>query len=181
MILLDTCVLIAALGNEERTDRANRYLRFLEHKKADLWVPAPACMEVLAGCTSSEEADAAEAWMQKSFRILPVDASAAMQGGKLYAVAGGAAVVVEEAGDGATPRSVVKQRVKVDALILGAAISRKAERIVSWDPDMRKLQRVLKAPVRVEDLPDDVPPREQLDWVKGMPAPSTQPGGKVST
>lgn len=131
--VIDTCVLILGMkhargekseGNQ--AERAFEYLKSLEDKKLPAIVPSVVVAELL---TRMEREQAEEVWayLDNNFIVAPFDGRAALLG----ASAMRAALDGRKGGEGGDPPS--RHEAKVDGMIVGVAMAREAERIVSYN------------------------------------------------
>ena len=151
MICLDTSILIwgvrgfASRGQEHVIGRAERYIRWLRLKNERVMIPTPVLAEYLVGATATELHHGEI--FEMGFEMPPFDIPAAKITADLIRDTDLIKTIEKEHG-------VPHQCVKTDAMIVGIAIHRKVERIVTTDNDFRVLERIARGRITVSKMPE---------------------------
>ncbi|MBI5153623.1 PIN domain-containing protein [Candidatus Poribacteria bacterium] len=157
MICFDTHVLIWGVrgwAGESQQDEIGHTRRFIERLRVEgtrILIPAPVVAEYLLGFESSQLRISQFQILQREFEIRPLDAASALVAAELE----GNRQVLGRLGEQA---GFDRQRVRMDAFILGIAITSGAERIISADAKMAVLAdgRIPVEPVPRFDLQQDL-------------------------
>lgn len=141
---------IAEPGQEIFIERGAYFLEKCQQDNVKVLVPSIVLGEVMAG-TPPPMAGALARAMHKRFMIVPYDALAAEEFGRMWNV------WKEKHPDSKIGQEgFLRQKFKVDHMILATAITRGAWCIYSHDSDIRRLADGL---IEVSELPD-MPPRQ---------------------
>lgn len=141
-ICLDSTVLIhahrAADGSEAEKDRKCRtFLLKMEEEGAEILVPA-ACIAELLVQVPEEDWEKVAHGLTKAYQVVPFDTSAAIRTGAIHRARLDDKTIAELR---AEPARTTKAKLKFDLMILGTAISRRAEVLYAEDNDFPRLAR----------------------------------------
>lgn len=118
-----------------------------------VWLPAPCLVELMSKLSSTEQASAEGRALMSRFRILPLDAIAAFEAGRLAAQAGGIKALVETAvSELNVSRTNAKQVVRTDVMILACAIARDGK-LFTTDQRLIKLGARCGVAERIAEIP----------------------------
>lgn len=145
---MDTMILMwgvrgfATPGQESKIRRAKHFVESFKSKDRVI-VPAPVVAEFLVRLTDAERAENMQV-LETQFRIVPMDALAALHAGRLQAK--------RDHQDDDLPR----ERFKFDTLIIGCAMASKADYIVTHN--VSEFRKIADGQIEIRDLPNpDIP------------------------
>lgn len=153
LVCIDTSVLILGIKHstvkqknhpQEMVDRTARFLAWLEEEEWDVILPAVCVAEFLMNIPV-EDHTAIINLLQKSFKVVPSDAAAAMCFGRMWQ---SYLQKCDESGN--KPR----KDIKFDDMVISTAIVHKAKIIYSGDGDIKKMSAHADNRIEVRDIPN---------------------------
>jgi len=151
LVLLDNMILAwgiagdASAGQDQMVQIAKSYLDNVDREGTRAAVPAPALAEFLVEVEGSRHARTLAA-ISRRFPIFDLDAKAAVKAAEVTSAN------LKHARDKHGPQPGLRAALKVDAMIIGIALSRGVRTIISHDPGMRTMAEGFAA-VEVTEIP----------------------------